>query len=223
MPPPRLVLYGSLRRGEPAYGSHGLDRRLRFVMPCTIRGRLFDCGPYPAFVPGDGIVHGELFEAMDTSIVSDLDAFEEVDPANPAGGLYARELIAIEEGGYAFVYRYNPPIEGLPEIVSGDWVAHRRERTGAALDPLSLEQAALAAHRDGRFADAIPLWEALIELNPIWEFGAPHYDLACCLEVVGRRAEAETAFRKAIEIDPSNRMFLDGLAGHLEARRKGYL
>lgn len=131
-PAPRLVLYGTLRRGEGARRALGLDRRLRFLMPCLVRGRLFDLGPYPGFVPGDGLVRGELFEPLDDAILADLDAFEEYDPAEPAKSPFVRERIALVGSALAaFIYRYAGPVDGFPEIASGDWVAHRRARDGS--------------------------------------------------------------------------------------------
>lgn len=129
---PLLFLYGSLRRGGSAYVELGLATRLRLVQRATVRGRLYDLGPYPAFVPGDGLVHGDLFEAADAAILADLDAFEEYDPANPAASLYVREPIAVVGAPLeAFIYRYNGAVDGFPEIASGDWIAHRSSREGA--------------------------------------------------------------------------------------------
>ncbi|MCW5718653.1 MAG: gamma-glutamylcyclotransferase [Bauldia sp.] len=124
-----FVLYGSLRRGEEGHRQLDLGRRLRYLMPCTVRGRLFDLGAYPAFVAGEGIIHGDLCEAADPAILADLDAFEEYDPDRPANSLYLRERVAlIEPRREAFIYRYNGPFDGFPEIASGDWVAYRAAR-----------------------------------------------------------------------------------------------
>lgn len=129
---PLLFLYGTLRRGERSHDQLGLGGRLRFLMPCLARGRLYDLGPYPAFVPGEAVVHGDLFEAADASVIADLDAFEEYDPADPAGSLYVREpVVLLAPPHEALVYRYNGPVDGFPEIVSGDWIAYRRARDGA--------------------------------------------------------------------------------------------
>lgn len=131
-PLPRLLLYGSLRRGERSYEQLGLGPRLRFLMPGVARGRLYDLGPYPAFAPGSGLVHGELFEIADASVLADLDAFEEYDPANPAGSLYVREpVVLLDTPHEAFIYRYNRPTDGFPEIASGDWITYRKARDGA--------------------------------------------------------------------------------------------
>jgi gamma-glutamylcyclotransferase (GGCT)/AIG2-like uncharacterized protein YtfP len=130
--PPLLVLYGSLRRGEESYRKLDLDRRLRFLSRCAVRGRLYDLGPYPAFVEGDGITRGELFEPADATILADLDAFEGYDPADPAGSWYVRQPIRLDgPSAEAFIYRYNGPVDGRPEIVSGDWVAYRLARDAA--------------------------------------------------------------------------------------------
>ncbi len=130
--PPILFLYGSLRRGEGNYLKLELARRLRFMMPGVVRGRLYDLGPYPAFVEGDGITRGELFEPADATILADLDAFEGYDPTDPSGSWYVRQPIRLDgPSAEAFIYRYNGPIDGRPEIVSGDWVSYRLARDAA--------------------------------------------------------------------------------------------
>jgi len=128
---PRFLLYGTLRRGERSHEQLGLGGRLRYLMPGLARGRLFDLGPYPAFVPGEGVVQGDLFEPTDPSVLADLDAFEEYDPADPAGSLYVREsAVLLGPPHEALVYRYTGSVDGLPEIVSGDWIAYRTARDG---------------------------------------------------------------------------------------------
>jgi gamma-glutamylcyclotransferase (GGCT)/AIG2-like uncharacterized protein YtfP len=132
-PPPRLlVLYGTLRRGEGPHRALGLERRLRYLMPCVVRGRLFDLGPYPGFAAGDSLVHGELFEPLDDAILANLDAFEEYDPVAPANSPFVRESTALVGSPLAaFIYRYTGPVDGFPEIASGDWVAYRKARDRA--------------------------------------------------------------------------------------------
>jgi gamma-glutamylcyclotransferase (GGCT)/AIG2-like uncharacterized protein YtfP len=133
MPPQLLALYGSLRRGEDSYRKLALDRRLRFLTPCVVPGRLFDLGLYPALIAGAGLVHAELFEPADASILAELDAFEGYDPADPAGSSYVREAVTLAGSPHqVFVYRYNPSVEGHPEIASGDWVAYRTARDAVA-------------------------------------------------------------------------------------------
>ncbi|MCW5713409.1 MAG: gamma-glutamylcyclotransferase [Bauldia sp.] len=220
---PLLFLYGTLRRAGESYEKLHLDTRLRFIMPCVVRGKLFDLGPYPAFLNGEGLVHGELFEPADATILSDLDAFEEFDPRDTTASLYLREPVSLVGSPLeAYVYRYNRPVYGAAEIASGDWIAHRRSMEAKSPpDPqIKLEQAASLATRERRWAVAIPIWEELVSLNPRWEFGYPFYFLGACYEAVGASVSAETAFRRAAAIDPNNTMFTEALADFLEIQRK---
>lgn len=220
---PLLFLYGTLRRDGESHEKLHLGTRLRFLMRCVVKGRLFDLGPYPAFLNGEGLVHGELFEPGDATILADLDAFEEFDPGDTTASLYLRERIAVVGSPHeAFVYRYNRPVYGSREIASGDWIAHRRS-TNAKSPPdpqIKLEQAAILATRERRWAAAIPIWEELVSLNPRWEFGSPFYALGVCHEALGAPASAEAAFRRAAAIDPNNTMYTDALADFLEIQRK---
>ena len=84
--PDRLVLYGSLRRGQPDFRRLALDRALAWLGPCQVRGTLYDLGSYPGFSPeGGGVVHGDLFALRDRAVLAVLDAFEDYRPGDPAG------------------------------------------------------------------------------------------------------------------------------------------
>jgi len=131
-----ILLYGSLRRGEANCAALGLAEALRFVRGVRFAGRMYDLGDYPAVVPGDGEVVGELFEVADAAVIERLDAFEAYRPGDSApydaagdtGSLYLRKVIGCE-GVTAFVYLYNGPAADLrTPVPSGDWVAHRRAR-----------------------------------------------------------------------------------------------
>jgi gamma-glutamylcyclotransferase (GGCT)/AIG2-like uncharacterized protein YtfP len=132
-----LLLYGSLRRGEPGARAMGLDRRLGFVRVVTIRGRLYDLGDYPGLVLGPlaGRVRAELFVIRDPGVTAALDGFEGYNPDDPSpydpatghGSLYLRQ--SLWAGGVqAWIYVLNLATPPGPEalIRSGDWVGHRR-------------------------------------------------------------------------------------------------
>jgi gamma-glutamylcyclotransferase (GGCT)/AIG2-like uncharacterized protein YtfP len=130
-----LVLYGSLRAGQPSFARLGLGRRLKRLGPVRFRGRMYDLGDYPGVVlaPGAGLVCAELHRITDPGLLTELDAFElyrpndpgPYDPSTGQGSLFVRETIRLGGVG-AQVYLYNgvrgrsePPI-----IASGDWLAH---------------------------------------------------------------------------------------------------
>lgn len=128
--PQRLVLYGSLRRGQPAFRRFGLHRNLRYLGPCLVRGTLYDLGPYPGFVAdGRQPIHGDLFEVGDPALLRRLDEFEDCRPEDPSASLYLRRPIALyRPAGKAWIYVYNRSPGAAPVVASGDWLAHFRGR-----------------------------------------------------------------------------------------------
>jgi gamma-glutamylcyclotransferase (GGCT)/AIG2-like uncharacterized protein YtfP len=128
--PRHIALYGSLRRGESAYGALRLERLLRYRGSCQLAGLLYDLGDYPALIAGSATVHGELFEIAAPHALEILDAFEECDPRDPHAGLYRREAVTlIAPRQRAWVYLYNRPVGEAARIESGDWVNWRRGRS----------------------------------------------------------------------------------------------
>src|SRR5262245_11084817 len=104
-----LILYGTLMRGERSFLRFGLNRRLRFVAPCTFRARLLDLGSSPGIVAGDAIVRGQLFAVRDPRVVRDLDRWEGFDLRRPPRWwLFRRERIELlRPRGRAWVYFFN--------------------------------------------------------------------------------------------------------------------
>lgn len=125
----RLIgLYGTLRDPNVRL-SLGLTGRLRRLGRFRLEGILYDLGPYPALGPGKGLVHGELYEIMDSGAMAVMDAFEEFDPKRPTLSPYLRErwrLIAPDVE--CWIYRYNRPTRGIPHVLGGDWLARRKRR-----------------------------------------------------------------------------------------------
>ena len=68
-------------------------RALTPLGPATVPGLLYDLGRYPGLVPGDGLVHGELFAGADAAVLAALDQYEGCDPADEAGSLFRRERV----------------------------------------------------------------------------------------------------------------------------------
>jgi len=132
--PDRLIgLYGTLR-DEEVRRSLGLAGKLRRIGRFRLQGILYDLGPYPALGPGKGVVHGELYEVLDSGAFPIMDAFEEFDPARPKISTYVRERwrLSVPEAE-CWVYRYNRPTRGLSRVLGGDWVARRKLRRPLAM------------------------------------------------------------------------------------------
>lgn len=125
----RVFFYGTLRTGFTRRPQIGVDSKLTFVGHGSIQALLFDLGLYPAAVPGDGRVWGEVFEIDDPlSVLTRLDAIEGYRPATPEQSLYTRMQAPVAlEGGRtvsAWVYFYNAPLGQASQILSGDYLEH---------------------------------------------------------------------------------------------------
>ena len=121
MSEPLLLLYGSLRAGQPKFSELGLHRALEFLGPTQFDGDLYDLGDYPGAVPGTGIVRAEAYKVRDPDIFGVLDEYEEFDVSRPDESLFVRRCVHVKGLGDAWVYFYNGPHEGR-RIASGDWI-----------------------------------------------------------------------------------------------------
>lgn len=123
----KVFVYGSLLRGEH---NHRVLEGLKATFVAgsfTRRGwRLVDLGAFPAMVPGEGWVLGEVFE-VSVEGLKELDRFEGV----PA--LYQRQEIPLADGTQAFAYVMGPMQlagrgRGHTLVAGGDWKKHREAR-----------------------------------------------------------------------------------------------
>ena len=117
-----IAVYGLLRAGESGFAQFGVANAFTDAGPCVIEGELWDLGRYPALVPGEGRVIGELFEVLDPYVMPDLDAFEDYWPGDPARSRYGRRKVRlIEPDREAWVYVWLLGLDGARRIESGDW------------------------------------------------------------------------------------------------------
>ena len=119
-PAGRLFVYGTLKRGFANPWSRRLWAEAVFLGPATIRGRLYDFGPYPALVETgrkDEVVHGEVAALRRPGLLQDLDAYE--------GPQFARVLrpVRIEDGAEldAWVYVFRGPLGQARLVAGGRW------------------------------------------------------------------------------------------------------
>jgi gamma-glutamylcyclotransferase (GGCT)/AIG2-like uncharacterized protein YtfP len=129
-----VFFYGTLMRGFDLRRRVSIDDRLRFMGRATIKGALFDLGPYPAAVSTiQGCIHGELYE-MDRSndVLEILDRAEGYRREDPAKSLYVRRVTAARSDGGrvvpAWAYFYKASLAGARRIPSGDYVEYVRVR-----------------------------------------------------------------------------------------------
>jgi gamma-glutamylcyclotransferase (GGCT)/AIG2-like uncharacterized protein YtfP len=125
----RVFFYGTLMSGFNRRLRTGIDPKLAFVGRGSIQAALFDLGIYPAAVPGDGRVRGEVFETDDpVSVLAGLDSIEGYRSEDPERSLYTRVQtpVTLDDGQVvdAWVYFYNAPLGQAMRIPSGDYLQH---------------------------------------------------------------------------------------------------
>jgi gamma-glutamylcyclotransferase (GGCT)/AIG2-like uncharacterized protein YtfP len=126
-----LAAYGELLSGldSPQPPGQALKGGLVMRGSCWIPGVLYDLGQFPALVPGNGQVLGELYEVTDPGLFVDLDWFQTYDRGRETEPEYVRCLIPlIEPEVEAWVYMYDRDPAGHPRVESGDWRGHLAER-----------------------------------------------------------------------------------------------
>lgn len=119
----RVLVYGSLLEGEP---NHRLLARATFVSAVRTKAEftLHDLGAFPGMVAGGSdAVAGEVYE-VDAATLAELDRLE----SHPRW--YRRTPIALADGAEVETYLLKPrDVAGCPRVASGDWRAHRREKS----------------------------------------------------------------------------------------------
>ncbi|MCA9186672.1 MAG: gamma-glutamylcyclotransferase family protein [Pirellulaceae bacterium] len=108
-PATSVFVYGTLKRGQCR--ERCWPRRPTRIELATIVGQLYDLGHYPAWIPGEGRVEGELWsfhEADLPATLRELDAIEGY--AQKPTDLYRRVVIECTtfsgEEAWAFTYQY---------------------------------------------------------------------------------------------------------------------
>jgi len=104
-----IFVYGTLQFGEER--AHHWPRQPLKIEPAETRGRLYDLGLYPALMPGDDRVVGELWHLATSDIEMTcrvLDAVEGYNQGEP--DWYRRDVVicitAAGETCRAYTYRY---------------------------------------------------------------------------------------------------------------------
>lgn len=143
-----IAVYGTLRSDvaprvrDPVLARHArlARRRLgRYEGACRIPGRLVDLGHYPGLVPSErASVRGELYELPHgerelRAALQALDAFEAVNPDDPAGSEYGRRRVALESppGIEAWVYVLDERVRRGVPIEGDDWLAFYERKLAA--------------------------------------------------------------------------------------------
>ena len=129
-----LFVYGTLRRGAGHPMAELLADHGDFIGAACCQGRLFHIDYYPGLVPSEDPSHqvkGDVYALRDPAgLLPRLDEYEECGPGFPEPAEYVREwrTVVLMDGRVlsAWVYIYNRDTEILPEIASGDFLAHAK-------------------------------------------------------------------------------------------------
>lgn len=110
--PAGVFVYGTLKCGQVRESAW--PRRPLQIHPAVTRGVLFDLGYYPALLPGDGLVSGELWCFDPTDLAATLKVLDAIEGhAGTPDDLYVRRQIECRtDNGVtycAYAYFYNRP------------------------------------------------------------------------------------------------------------------
>lgn len=140
---PRIFVYGTLLATES--NAHFLTTATYCGVDALWNSQLFNAGPYPYLVAGQGLVYGECYD-IDADTLAALDELED----HPY--TYCREERQLLSGQVAWVYIGQlPTIKTLPPILSGRWrwrdlpvttLTHSLFVYGSNLNPQRLQQRA---------------------------------------------------------------------------------
>lgn len=126
-----LFVYGTLRPSLAREEQRPLIAGLEHAGPATVSGQLYDLGPYPGMIPGEGTVHGDLFVFDEERRLAMLDAYEECGGRQP---LYRRQatMASRPDGSTvaAWAYYYCRAVATAPIVVSGDYRSTKLSQGG---------------------------------------------------------------------------------------------
>lgn len=91
----KVFVYGTLKQGQSSYNV-SWQAGAHTVTPATLSGfQLFDIGPYPAVLEGDGVVYGQLLDyglGINDALVI-LDRLEDFHGTGNPDNYYSRLLV----------------------------------------------------------------------------------------------------------------------------------
>ncbi len=120
----RLFVYGTLLKGLER---NSLLAESEYIGQSTIQASLYDCGSFPGIKQGDNIVHGELYE-IDENTLLVLDQVEGYLENNWDVSLFIRREIPVKiktcTECVALCYFYNQEVEDQALISHGDYLFH---------------------------------------------------------------------------------------------------
>lgn len=125
-----LFVYGSLLDDSNEFAVY-LKQNCTFYNKGKFEGKLYDMGLYPGAIVSAGsgeYVFGSIFFVNDPRFAFKvLDDYEGFGPYQSYPNLFTRQLVSIKTADSnvdCWTYLYNLPVIGLPQIISGDYLAY---------------------------------------------------------------------------------------------------
>ena len=114
---------------------------MRVLGEGSIRGVLFDLGPYPAVIGGEGTVRGEVYAMVEPRrLLERVDAIEGFVAGDAARSEYRRHaaVATLDDGRRcpAWVYFYNRPLGEAVWVSTGDYRRHATRFRGCRPGPI---------------------------------------------------------------------------------------
>lgn len=127
-----LFVYGTLLQPGNPFADY-LSQHCNYLTQGKIKGLLYDIGEYPGFILNNhaAYVIGSIYQIDNEAILKELDAYEGVGPDEEQPNLYLRLSLPVETETcvvQAWVYVYNLPVNGLPQIKSGNYAEHLAQK-----------------------------------------------------------------------------------------------
>jgi gamma-glutamylcyclotransferase (GGCT)/AIG2-like uncharacterized protein YtfP len=167
-----LFVYGTLKRGQP---NHGQLQGSRWEGEAILEGAcLFDLGPFPMAIAGEGTIRGELYAVPPEGLIA-LDAFEGVPR------LYERHRRPLSDGRQVWVYLGRPrQVRHVRLLPGGLWpalawillaLAYPGRAEGAGFDTLGACRAWQSSHGVARIelGNSIGAAHVLTKRHPFQE------------------------------------------------------
>ena len=113
-----VFVYGTLKKG---HGNHRLLENSRFIGEDSITGfDMYSTGGFPAVIPGDGVVFGELYEVTPEELES-LHRLEGYRESDPDTSMYIPNVVETDGGHSCLTYIWNYDYKDLPRVEGGVW------------------------------------------------------------------------------------------------------
>src|SRR5262245_12022005 len=118
--PSAVFVYGTLMRGEVREGCW--PRKPDGVETASVRGALFDLGPYPGLVEGEDVVLGEVWTFGEEDLAATLEVLDEIEGVRGrADDEYRRVVMECETkrgnvSAWAYVYERLEALNGARRV-----------------------------------------------------------------------------------------------------------